>query len=357
MSKWWSDHIAALQPYVPGEQPKTGSYIRLNTNEACYPPSPKVLEAIASGIGEKLRFYPNIESDAVRKAAADFYGIQDSQVIVSNGSDDTLSLIFQAYFKHGQKKVLTPEISYSFYPVYANLYGIDLAYVPLRDDFSLDLTPYIQANPNDYAGIIIANPNAPTSLAISLEEIERLLKAQPDLPVVIDEAYVDFGAQSSVSLIQQYPNLIVVQTLSKSRALAGMRVGFAFAQENTLEAMYRLKNSTNSFPVDTLAQLAAVAAWEDVTYFQETTCQVQENRDFLTQEMKGLGFKVLDSKANFIFATHPDYPAALLQEKLKEQFILVRYFNRPKIDRYLRITIGTRFECETLIQALNNILK
>ncbi len=355
MSRFWSKVVGTLTPYVPGEQPKIANLIKLNTNENPYPPSPKVLTAIQAELGAdaaRLRLYPDPNADLLKAAIARTYDITAPQVFVGNGSDEVLAHVFMALLKH-ERPVLFPDITYSFYPVYCGLYGIDYRTVPLADDFSIDPTDYAQPN----GGIIFPNPNAPTGCQIGVDAIKQILAANRDSVVVVDEAYVDFGGKSAISLVDRHDNLLVVHTLSKSRSLAGLRVGFAVGDPALIEALERVKNSFNSYPLDRLAIVGAVAALEDAEHFERTRRAVIATRDTLTTELRSLGFEVLPSAANFIFARHPQRDAAQLALALREQNIIVRHFKLPRIDQFLRITVGTAAECAALMATLRNILK
>ena len=349
--KFLSEKAKNLVPYVPGEQPKDGKYIKLNTNENPYPPSQKAVEAIKEPADSGLRLYPDPECVALRQACATNWGVKPEQVFVGNGSDEVLAVAFQAFFS-GRKHVLMPDISYSFYPVYCNLYDVEAKEVPLKEDFSIDVKDYLQPN----EGIVIANPNEPTGIALARAELEAVVKANPDSVVLIDEAYVDFSGESMVPLINQYDNLLVVCTLSKSRSLAGLRVGFAFGSEALMDGMNRVKNSFNSYPIDFLAQKGAESAILDRAYFEETRNKVMEAREWTAKELKRLGFDVLPSKTNFVFARPKGMKAADLFQKLKERKILVRYFSKPKIDQWLRISIGTMEEMKCMIEQTEAIL-
>jgi len=354
MSRFWSRVVGTLTPYVPGEQPKIANLIKLNTNENPYPPSPKVLAAIQAELGAdaaRLRLYPDPNADLLKAAVARLHGVTPQQVFVGNGSDEVLAHVFMALLKH-EAPILFPDITYSFYPVYCGLYGVDYVTVPLADDFSIDPADYMQPN----GGIIFPNPNAPTGRLLALESIEQILEANPDSVVVVDEAYVDFGGKSAISLADRYDNLLVVHTLSKSRSLAGLRVGFAVGHPALIEALERVKNSFNSYPLDRLAIAGAVAALEDAEHFERTRQAVIATRDTLTAELQSLGFDVLPSAANFIFARHPQRDAAQLAQALRERSIIVRHFRLPRIDQFLRITVGTDAECKALTQALRGIL-
>lgn len=354
MSQFWSAHVHNLDPYVPGEQPKDQRYIKLNTNECPYPPSAKVLQAIQTANLEHLRLYPDPNGDVLKDAVIEYfneYELSRDQVFVGNGSDEVLAHIFCGLLKH-DFPLLYPDISYSFYPVYAHLYQIATDVIPLRDDFTLDIADYQRPN----GGIIFPNPNAPTGIALPLSQIEILLQRNPNSVVVVDEAYVDFGAESTVSLVKQYDNVLVVQTLSKSRALAGLRVGFAIGQAHLIEALERVKNSFNSYPLDRLALVAGAAAMLDREYLNEVREAIIKTRTQTVNELEQLGFKVLPSSANFIFARPPQGQAPVLYTQLKERGVLVRYFNKPRLNEYLRITIGTDEEMAQLLQHVKVLL-
>lgn len=348
--RFWSPEVRELEPYVPGEQPKIQNLLKLNTNENPYPPSPRVVEAVQAVLthqADVLRLYPDPDATALKHAIAKQQNIEVSQVFVGNGSDEVLAHIFKAFFLQDEP-ILYPDITYSFYPVYSQFFGTKTKEIPLNDNFEIEVKDYVQPN----GGVIITNPNAPTSIALGLAEIEQILKANPDRVVVIDEAYVDFGAESAVSLVNRYENLVVCQTTSKSRSLAGLRVGFAIAQSHLITALEAVKNSFNSYPIDRFAIAAAVASFEDQTYFEEQCQKVISSREKLVDELTALGFKVLPSKANFIFASHPSHDAGQLAQQLREQGIIVRYFNKPRINQFLRITVGTDEQNERLVQTL-----
>ncbi|CAP02134.1 histidinol-phosphate transaminase [Acinetobacter baumannii] len=348
--RFWSPEVRELEPYVPGEQPKIQNLLKLNTNENPYPPSPKVVEAVQAVLHEQadaLRLYPDPDATALKQAIAKQQNIDVSQVFVGNGSDEVLAHIFKAFFLQDEP-ILYPDITYSFYPVYSQFFGTKTKEIPLNENFEIDVRDYTQPN----GGVIITNPNAPTSIALSLAEIEQVLQANPDCVVVIDEAYVDFGAESAVSLINRYENLVVCQTTSKSRSLAGLRVGFAIAQSHLIAALEAVKNSFNSYPIDRFAIAAAVASFEDQAYFEEQCQKVITSREKLVRDLTELGFNVLPSKANFIFATHSQHDAGQLAQKLREQGIIVRYFNKPRINQFLRITVGTDEQNARLVQTL-----
>ena len=347
MSKFWSSFVSDLVPYVPGEQPKLSKLTKLNTNENPYGPSPKALAAMREQLTDDLRLYPDPNGDLLKQAVADYYGVQRNQVFLGNGSDEVLAHIFNALFRH-DKPLLFPDISYSFYPVYCGLYEIDYDAVPLDEQFRIQVADY--AKPN--AGIIIPNPNAPTGCLLSLDAIEQLVKGSPDSVVVIDEAYIDFGGETAISLVNRYPNLLVAQTLSKSRSLAGLRVGFAVGHADLIEALERVKNSFNSYPLDRLAIVGATAAFEDQEHFDKTRNAVIASREALVEQLQGKGFEVLPSAANFIFARHPQHDAAGIAAKLREQGVIVRHFKQERIAQFLRISIGTPEQNQALVDGL-----
>lgn len=351
MSRFWSRIVHKLTPYVPGEQPKIANLVKLNTNENPYGPSPRVIEAMQAELGNDLRLYPDPSSDLLRQAIADFYDLELNQVFVGNGSDEVLAHTFQALLKQ-DRPLLFPDITYSFYPVYCGLYEIDYQQIPLADDFSINIDDYLADN----GGIIFPNPNAPTGRLLELSEIERLLQKNTDSVVVVDEAYIDFGGQSAVGLVNQYPNLLVTQTVSKSRSLAGIRVGYAMGNAELIEALVRVKDSFNSYPLDRLAIVGATAAFQDRDYFQQTCERVIQSRNRVADELESLGFKVIPSAANFVFAAPPEHAAQQVADALRERGIIVRYFNKPRIDGFLRITIGTEEQNQALIDALRSIV-
>jgi len=352
MSRFWSPLVHQLTPYVPGEQPKIPDLTKLNTNESPYGPSPKVYEAIKQAANDTLRLYPDPQAQDLKQALADYTGLPADYIFVGNGSDEVLAIAFQALLKH-DKPLLFPDISYSFYPVYCKMYQVDYEQIPLDENFKINLADYQRPN----GGIIFPNPNAPTGIALPLGEIRQLLDNNPESVVLVDEAYVDFGAESAVSLVKDYPNLLVTQTFSKSWALAGLRVGFAVGQPALTEALIRVKDSFNSYPLDRLALAGAIAAVKDQDYFKSTCNQVIASRRKLTQALNQLGFEVLPSSANFVFARHPEYKGVWLAEKLRENALLVRHFNQPRISNFLRITLGTEEQNALLIQLLTKIIQ
>jgi len=348
MSQFWSPIVQTLTPYVPGEQPKLPGLIKLNTNENPYPPSPAVMSAMHAVTAETLRLYPDPDSSALKQTLADYHQVATNEIFIGNGSDEVLAFVFMALLKH-QAPLLFPDITYSFYPVYCKLFGIDYQEIPLNEQMGIKLADY---HGQSCGGIIFPNPNAPTGIALPLAAIEELLIKQPNVVIAIDEAYVDFGGETALPLIRKYPNLLVIRTFSKSRSLAGLRVGFAMGHPKLIEALERVKNSFNSYPLDRMALTGAVASYGDEAYFQQTRKAIIDSREHMTQELEKLGFSVLPSTANFIFARHASLPASQLAAGLRERAIIVRHFNHPRINQYLRISIGNPDECKALIQTL-----
>ncbi|WP_063582817.1 histidinol-phosphate transaminase [Achromobacter ruhlandii] len=355
MSRFWSPVVGTLSPYVPGEQPKLQNLVKLNTNEHPYGPSPRVLEAIRAACDDTLKLYPDPSSDRLRQAVATAVGVAPARVFVGNGSDEVLAHAFLALLKH-ERPLRFPDITYSFYPVYCGLYGIDYETLPLTEDFRIDVEDYLPGRHGKAGAIIFPNPNAPTGRALSVAEIERIVAGNPDTVVVVDEAYVDFGAESVIALTERHDNLLVIQTLSKSRSLAGLRVGFAVGSPELIDGLERVKNSFNSYPVDRLASAGAVAALEDVEYFEQTRQAVIQTRGRMTAGLQALGFEVLPSSANFVFARHPSRDAGELAAGLRERSIIVRHFRLPRIDQFLRITVGTDAQCDLLLKALGEVV-
>lgn len=347
MKEFWSKRIRDAVPYVPGEQPRDRKFIKLNTNENPYPPSERAVEAMRAAVNADLRLYPDPECTALRAAAADCWGVKPEQVFCGNGSDEILAFCFQAFFDPG-REVVFPRITYSFYPVYTDYFGLNRREVPMNPDFS-DPVELLCGN---NGGVVLANPNAPTGIAVGLDVVEKLLRANPDVVVIVDEAYVDFGAQSAVGLIDRYPNLVVAQTLSKSRSLAGLRVGFALAQENLIAALRCVRDSINSYTVDRVAQAGAAAALADRESFDRNRRKVMDTRAWTARELEKLGFTVCPSQANFLFARHPDRAGKEIFDFLRQEGILVRRWEIPEIRDWLRISIGTQEEMQTLICAL-----
>ncbi len=348
MSRFWTANTQGLEPYTPGEQPGgRENIIKINTNECPYPPSPRVLEAIRQACGQDLRRYPNPDAQPARQAFAEANGLDVSQVFAGNGSDEVLAMAFEAFFDE-QHPLYSLDITYSFYPTYAKLYQIPYYTIPLLENFQVDVEGLCGVP----GAVALANPNAPTTLALSRSEIEQIVAAHPDQVVLVDEAYVDFGAESALPLLRRYDNLLVVQTLSKSRALAGMRIGFAAGSPELIAGLDRVKNSFNSYTLDRLAIAAAVAALEDQAYFREITGKIRRTRERTADALRAMGFAVLDSQTNFLFASHKRIPARELFPLLKQRGILVRYFDKPRICDYLRITIGTEEEMERFIEEM-----
>lgn len=348
MSKFWSPFVKELVPYVPGEQPKIANLVKLNTNENPYGPSPKAIAAMQAELGDSLRLYPDPNSDRLKQSVADHYGVTTAQVFVGNGSDEVLAHIFHGLFQHG-RPLLFPDVTYSFYPVYCGLYGIPFEAVPLDEQFQIRVEDY--ARPN--GGIIFPNPNAPTGCLLTLDAVEALLNGSPDSVVVVDEAYIDFGGESAIALVDRYPNLLVTQTLSKSRSLAGLRVGLAVGHPDLIEALERIKNSFNSYPLDRMAIAGAAAAFDDRAWFDETRQRVIHNREQLVAALEARGFEVLPSAANFVFARHPGKDAAGIAAGLREKGVIVRHFKQARIAQFLRITIGTPEQNQALLDALD----
>ncbi len=350
MSEYWTELVHQLDPYVPGEQPLDQQTTKLNTNENPYPPSAEVAKAIQGHAHDNLRLYPDPESGSLKQALATYHNLDANQVFIGNGSDEVLAHCFQAFFKN-LKPILFADISYSFYPVYCALYQIDYRTVALDNAFCIDPAAYRQPN----GGIIIPNPNAPTGIAMSLDTIRELLDGNDSL-VIIDEAYVDFGAESAIELIADYANLLVVQTFSKSRSLAGLRLGYALGQPELIEGLNRVKNSFNSYPVGRLTSAAAIASLNDENYFQQYRSRIMTTRNWLDNELVNLGFEVLPSSSNFLFAWHRFHPASRLYLELKNAGILVRHFESERINNYLRISIGSEQDCAALINTLKQLV-
>ncbi|AQS09717.1 histidinol-phosphate aminotransferase [Clostridium saccharobutylicum] len=352
MSKYWNETVNNIEPYIPGEQPKDKKYIKLNTNENPYPPSKKAIEAMENVINDDLKLYPDPTCSELISEIAVKYGVDEDEVFVGNGSDEVLAFSFMTFFSR-EKRILFPDISYTFYKVYSELFKLNYELVKLDDDFNIPLDEFKKSN----GGIIIPNPNAPTGKYIDTENLRNLIEVNKESVVIIDEAYVDFGGESMVKFIKDYQNLLVVQTLSKSRSLAGMRVGFALGHRDLIEGLNRIKNSMNSYTIDRVALAGAKAAINDNEYFNEITKKIINTRENSTNQLRELGFKVLESKANFIFVTHEKANGKFLYESLKDNGILVRYFNKDRIDNYLRITIGTDNEMNVLIEKIKTILE
>lgn len=359
--RFWSRRIRNAVPYVAGEQPKDRRFIKLNTNENPYPPSPKVTEAIVRAAGESLRLYPDPDCTVLREAASKVFELPVDYIFCGNGSDEILAFAFQAFFDHEEKggiggmpsPVLFPDITYSFYEVYADYFQIPFGRAALRDDFTVRLEDYCGSN----GGVVLPNPNAPTGIALGREQIRSMIEHNPKKVVIIDEAYVDFGAESVVPLVKEYPNLLVVHTLSKSRSLAGLRVGLAFGQPELIAGLCCVRDSINSYTVDRLAQAGGAAALLDREWFEETRKKIMATRDKTAQSLRELGFLVTPSQSNFLFACCPGMEGKEIFDALRERGILVRRWDRPGISQYLRISVGTNEDMEALVQALKEIIK
>lgn len=345
MSREWTKNLRNIEPYVPGEQSKDKDIVKINANENPYPPSPKAIEVLKSFDTNKLRFYPSANSTKLKEAIAKYYKVDVSNVFVGNGSDDVLAVAFQSFF-NSEKPIVYPDLTYSFYPVWCSLFGIKYKNYPVGDDFRINPEDYKEKN----GGVVIPNPNAPTSLGEGLDFVEKILNYNQDSVVIIDEAYVDFGGTSSIPLIDKYENLLVTGTFSKSRSLAGLRIGFAIGSKALIDVMEAVKNSYNSYTVDSLSIEMGAASIEDDEYFKSTCQKVIETRQRVTLELEKLGFDVLDSQTNFIFATHNEHNMKSLFEYLKTQKVFIRYFSLPRIENYVRITIGTNEEMDIFLE-------
>ena len=348
MSRYLSERLQALAPYVPGEQPKV-KLIKLNTNESPFPPAPGVREAVAAVAGS-LQLYNDLSAAKLTQLLAETYGLKENQVTVSNGSDEILAFAFQAFGGHG---LAFPDITYGFYPVWAELYGLDAKIIPLDDDFNINIQDY---QGNDRC-VVIANPNAPTGKALPLSALKEIAEKNPDQVVIVDEAYVDFGGESALALVPEFDNVLVVRTFSKSRQLAGARLGFAMGSAALIDDLNRVRFSFHPYNVNTLTQAAGATALEQPEYFETCREAIIETRAWTVAELTKLGFRVLDSKANFVFASAPGMSGAAYQKGLREQNILIRHFNLPRIQDFVRITIGTKAQMEALIEATKELLK
>ncbi len=354
-NRFWSNDLGNLSPYVPGEQPKIDDLVKLNTNENPFGPSPRVIEAIRAAVDDGLRLYPDPTSLALRECLADYHGVTAEQVFVGNGSDEVLGFLFRALFQRG-RPVVFPDITYSFYPVYCRLFGIEPRTVALDEELAVDVEALCAIDPSSVGGVILPNPNAPTGRLLAIDQVERLAAHFSDCAVVIDEAYVDFGGESAIGLIDSYPNLLVTQTLSKSRSLAGLRLGFAIGDAGLVEGLARVKDSFNSYPVDRLASAGAIAAYEDEAYFEQTRRAIIAMREQLGSDLAARGFDVLPSAANFVLVRHATRAGATLAAGLRERRVIVRHFDRARIGDHLRITIGNEGQNAALLAALDEIL-
>lgn len=351
MSRFFSSKLDKLTAYTPGEQPQDMQYIKLNTNESPYPPAQNVQEAVAYEV-EKLALYPDPECSILREKIAKVYGVQPQNILVSNGSDDILNFAFAA-FGDQCKTAIFPDITYGFYTVFANLNGVNFKQIPLCEDFTINISDYYNAN----GPVFIANPNAPTGIALSVQQIENILKNNPDNVVVIDEAYVDFGGKSCYPLIEKYDNLLVVQTYSKSRSMAGARLGFAIASEQIIDDLSTIKFSTNPYSINRMTMAAGIAVMDNNSYYMENCKKITDTREYVSSELTKLGFEVIPSKANFIFAKSDRISGGDLYQKLKQNGVLVRHFDNPRIRDYNRITIGGAEQMEQFIQIVKKILE
>lgn len=350
--KEWKNNLRDIEPYVPGEQPQGNDIIKLNTNESPFPPSPRVKEAIADFNTDNLRKYPSFVCPELKAALMENYPLAADEIFLGNGSDEVLALCFMTFF-NSDKPILFPDITYSFYPVWCSLFNIPYETVPLDEDFNIRCEDYYKPN----GGVVITNPNAPTGIYLPLERIEDIIEHNRDVIVIVDEAYIDFGGKSAIELIHKYDNLVVVHTYSKSRNLAGIRVGYAAMERELTSALEAIKNSFNSYTLNSISQAVATAAALDKEYFKKCTNEIIANREYTVASLKELGFKTLPSLSNFIFTAHPDYQGEDIFNYLKSKNIFVRYFNKPRIDQYLRITIGSREEMIALIEALKEYIK
>ncbi|HHX37151.1 MAG TPA: histidinol-phosphate transaminase [Clostridiaceae bacterium] len=351
----WNQRNRRLTPYVPGEQPRVKNLIKLNTNENPFPPAPGVEAVLHNFDAASLRLYPDRESTVLTNALAKRLNVRTTQLFFGNGSDELLAMAFQGFFPERSEHkgvLLMPEITYTFYPVYARLFDIETKEIPLEPDFSINPEPYCEPS----GGVVITNPNAPTGLSMSVEDIERIVAADPDRLVLIDEAYVDFGGESAVYLVNKYDNVMVLHTFSKSRSMAGVRLGYAVAAEPLIEGLRRVRDSINSFTIDSIAQAVGCASVEDETYFQQTVSRIVEVREQTTQSLRELGFEVLSSDTNFILTTHPDFSGEKIYQHLRENNILVRFFNTPALCKFVRISIGLSEEMDALIDCLKNLI-
>ncbi|MCH5316880.1 MAG: histidinol-phosphate transaminase [Eubacterium sp.] len=351
MDKLWKMNLRDIDPYVPGEQSKDKNIVKLNANENPYPPSPKAIEAINSFNCDGLRLYPDANASAFKQAMAEYYNVQPQNVFLGNGSDDVLALCFQAFF-NSDKSIVFPDITYSFYPVWCRLFNIPFKNYPLNDDFRINVDDYAEEN----GGVVIPNPNAPTSLGEGKDFIEKLMKYNQDCIVIIDEAYVDFGCYSGVELTKKYENLIITGTFSKSRSLAGLRIGYAIGNKELIAVLEAVKNSYNSYTVDSVSMAAGTASIKDKKYFEETVSKVITTRESVIKELRALGFTALDSQTNFIFATHDSMNMRDYFEWLKTQKVFIRYFNLPRIDNHVRITVGTDEEMDIFLKKTKEYL-
>jgi len=352
MSRYWSSVVKRLKPYVPGEQPVDNRGIKLNTNENPYNPSPKVLNHLPSEIHQSLRLYPDPNTTELKKSIAEYHQVTQEEVFIGNGSDEVLAHVFQGLLKHS-KSLLFPDITYSFYKSYCSLYDINFVQISTTESFEISIKDYMRPN----GGVIFPNPNAPTGIFLPLASIVELLRNNSDSVVVIDEAYIDFGGASAVELTKEFPNLLVIRTFSKSRSLAGLRVGYAVGNALLIEALERVKNCFNSYPLGQLAISGAVSAIQDEEYFNRTTNTIIKTRDMLSIDLSNIGFKVLPSKANFLFISHADCDAKDILASLRKSEVMVRHFDQERINQFLRVTVGTVEDCSFLVEKLKDIVR
>ena len=350
MSRYLKQCYQALEAYVPGEQPRDMEYVKLNTNESPFPPAPSVTTALGEADIELLRLYSDPTGRELKTKLAELYGLKNENIFLSNGSDDILNFAFMAFAD--ERGAVFPDITYGFYPVFAELHGIGYTEIPLLDDFSIDYSAYCNQNKL----IVIANPNAPTGMGIPVWQIEEILKSNPDSVVVIDEAYVDFGGESCYKLIDAYENLLVVRTFSKSRCMAGARLGYAFGAASLIEDLQKIQYSTNPYNVNRLTMRLGALTVDAEAYYQDKCSQIIQVRQWASEQLEALGFQVLPSQTNFIFAAHPAIAGRSLYEQLKARGVLVRHFSKPRIANYVRITIGTKSQMQILIHAVREIL-
>ena len=351
MSKFLSNKANSIEPYTPGEQPKDKKYIKLNTNESPYPPSPNVKKIITESSFDDLRLYPDPSVSDLKKEISEFYNVHENNIFIGNGSDEILAFSFMAFFNKGDK-IYYPNITYSFYSVYSSLFDLNEIKIPLKDDFTINIDDYKNLD----SGIFIANPNAPTGILLTISQIEDIVKSNKDNIVIIDEAYIDFGGESAVKLTSKYDNLLVVQTFSKSRCLAGMRLGFAIGNENLIQGLKNIKYSFNSYTINRLSILAGIESIKDKKYFEDTISKIINTRERIKKQLNELEFDVLDSKSNFLFISYKKIFAEDIYLKLRENGILVRYFKSKLIDNYLRVSIGTDDEMNTFIETIKKII-
>ncbi|BAC12501.1 histidinol-phosphate transaminase [Oceanobacillus iheyensis] len=351
MSKFWSSLAKQVDPYIPGEQLNDDTIIKLNTNENPYPPSNQVIQAIDEA-SKNLRLYPSPTVDELRSEIGEMYGLSQDHIFIGNGSDEVLAFSFMSFFEPGNR-IKYPEITYSFYPVYAKLFNISTDVIPLNDDYTIPVEHFY----NSEGGVIFPNPNAPTGIFLEIDQIKRILENNPNQVVIIDEAYIDFALESAVTLVEAFPNLLVIQTMSKSRSLAGLRIGFAIGNPELIIGLERIKNSFNSYTVDRLAIAGAIEAIRDKDYFLQTTTKIIESRSYLKEQLETRHFDILPSQANFLLVSHKEVNAEVLYQELKKQGILVRYFQKPGLENFLRISIGTPAQIEKLLKKIDHIIK